>query len=452
MGSTVQLSRRYSRVVQLELNEISSDVISKLVAEGELPNFRRLGQQCRFLRTDSESRYELLEPWIQWITAHTGKTYEEHRVFRLSDVAALNHPQIWESLSEHEVSSLVIGSMNATQGKALGGVFFPDPWSKEGRVTPATWQPLWDLISRRVQGHATQAIPLGDMVRGALIASRMGVRPSLFLQIFMQLIRQRLRPSSRWRLAALFDEFLADIFLHLLRKGEAGFNTLFLNAIAHYQHHHWRRFDPAKFPSDLATPDCGNTDDPMRHGYLTYDRILGRVLDELAGTDTLLLVVSGLSQVPFTAKDSEGGMNYYRLRNHSDFTQQLGLPALGVFPLMSRDWQLRGSDSELDLATERLKSLSVNGEPLFRVMRNQPGFLFVETALTQAVPTDACIRSVDGKYSKPFWDTFTHIAIKSGHHIGTGSVWISDPLPLLQADSIPLTQVHDLTLAAHGVL
>jgi hypothetical protein len=33
--------------------------------------------------TESEPEYENLEPWVQWPSVHTGKTYDEHKVFRL---------------------------------------------------------------------------------------------------------------------------------------------------------------------------------------------------------------------------------------------------------------------------------------------------------------------------------------------------------------------------------
>ena len=106
---------RYKRVVQLELNEISSEVIDALIEKGRLPTFARLKRDYTFLKTTSENEYKLLEPWIQWVTAHTGRTFDEHRIFHLSDVHTLEHPQIWEALSRANVESAVIGSMNVVR-------------------------------------------------------------------------------------------------------------------------------------------------------------------------------------------------------------------------------------------------------------------------------------------------------------------------------------------------
>ena len=38
------------------------------------------------IKTRSEQEYELLEPWIQWVSIYTGKTAKEHGVFRLGDI------------------------------------------------------------------------------------------------------------------------------------------------------------------------------------------------------------------------------------------------------------------------------------------------------------------------------------------------------------------------------
>lgn len=55
----------------------------------------------------------LLEPWIQWVTAHTGLTFEQHNVFRLGDIADKDIPQIWEYLETNGISVGAVSPMNA---------------------------------------------------------------------------------------------------------------------------------------------------------------------------------------------------------------------------------------------------------------------------------------------------------------------------------------------------
>jgi len=422
------VSRTFERVIQLEMNEISFPVVQHLVDRGELPNFRSVLNGWTRYETVSESKYEWLEPWIQWVTAHTGKAFEEHGIFHLSDAPNLKYPQVWEELSERGVESLILGSMNATRGSALGGVFFPDPWAKQNDAHPASLKPVWDMISKKVQGHATQPLTLRDALAGCSAAVRLGVPPLLFARIATQVIRQKVDPKAAWRLAALFDEFLASLFVKLLEANRnCRYATLFVNAVAHYQHHYWRHFDPGAFTAGVLAPDCGANDDPMLFGYRTYDRILGQVLKSVDLSRTLVVIASGLSQVPFIEKDSEGGMNYYRLRDHRGFASSLGIDPDSVFPLMSRDWQL-GCAGAADRAYLRfvLESLFVGNEPVFKVSDEGEG-LFVETGVTRLVGPDEVVFGPEGRSYGAFSQHFSRIAIKSGHHTGIGCLFLSEP-------------------------
>jgi hypothetical protein len=60
------------KVILLELNELSPDLMSRFIDEGELPNFRRLRAQSTLYTTDADEDPPSLQPWIQWITVHTG--------------------------------------------------------------------------------------------------------------------------------------------------------------------------------------------------------------------------------------------------------------------------------------------------------------------------------------------------------------------------------------------
>jgi hypothetical protein len=449
--------KQYKRVIQLELNELSKEVIDQLVAKNKLPAFNHINTQWLYLKTSSENDYEKLEPWIQWVTAHTGKTYHEHQIFRLSDVHKLQYEQVWETLSQHGIQSGIIGSMNIIRRNTEGGTFFPDPWAIYNETYPELLKPLWDLISSRVQSHATKKITFSDVKKGLQACISLGLSPSLYWKMAKQILSQKMNAKNKWKLACVFDEFLAEVFIRILRKTNYGFYTLFLNAVAHYQHHYWRAFDIKPFKPDIKYDDINEDDDPIMHGYEVYDRIINRVLKEVSSDpDTLVIIVSALSQVPYTAKDHEGGMNYYRLNNHEAFAQSVGLGGneYKIFPLMSRDWQIQYSNETSRLqAINILSNLTVKGYPLFNIKENTPGFIFIETAYTKGITTDTQIKNTSGKTIGSFRDVFTNIAIKSGHHSGIGNLWISDPTAIeaKRNQEIPLTSIYKLNLKALGI-
>ena len=258
--------KKYRRVLQIELNEISIEVVEAMIAEGKLPNFKKLNQNYAFVKTESEQDYELLEPWIQWVTAHTGKTFAEHNIFRLSDVHQLKHSQIWEELSQNHIESGIIGSMNIIRRNTKGGIFFPDPWAIQNETYPNNLRPLWDLISRKVQGHATSKLTIADMLSAARACIKFKIPLSLYMAIAKQLVSQKLNPKNKWKLAGVFDLFLTAIFKNVVQSTKFGYYTLFLNSVAHYQHHYWRSFDGKNFDSSIKYPDINENDDPMRYG------------------------------------------------------------------------------------------------------------------------------------------------------------------------------------------
>lgn len=449
--------KSYKRVIQIELNELSKEVIDQLVAKNKLPAFNRINSQWLYLRTTSEDDYEKLEPWIQWVTAHTGKTYDEHQIFRLSDVHKLQHEQVWETLSKSGIQSGIIGSMNIIRRNTDGGTFFPDPWAIYNETYPEPLRPLWDLISTRVQGHATKKITFGDIKKGLQACLSLGLSPAIYWKMAKQILSQKMNAKNKWKLACVFDEFLAEIFIRVLRKTEYGFYTLFLNAIAHYQHHYWRAFDIKPFKPEIKYDDINEDDDPIMHGYEVYDRILKRIFKEIKNDpDTLIIIVSALSQVPYTAKDHEGGMNYYRLNDHKAFAQTIGLSGndFKIFPLMSRDWQIQYSnEAARQHAIAILSGLTVKGTTLFNIRENTPGFIFVETAYTKGIDPNDHIQTTDGNHVVKFKEVFTNIAIKSGHHSGIGNLWISDPdaVAAKKDQEISLSEIYNLNLQALGV-
>src|SRR5215510_5440417 len=96
----------------LEFNEINFQSVRYYSDRGQLPALRNLINEKGWATTVSEQRYEELEPWIQWVTAHTGTTLAEHGVFRLGDIIKHDLQQIWERLEEQGLRVGAISPMN----------------------------------------------------------------------------------------------------------------------------------------------------------------------------------------------------------------------------------------------------------------------------------------------------------------------------------------------------
>ncbi len=61
-----------TRMIVLELNELTPSLMQRFMSEGKLPNFSRLYHEADVYTTTAEEQPGHLDPWIQWVTVHTG--------------------------------------------------------------------------------------------------------------------------------------------------------------------------------------------------------------------------------------------------------------------------------------------------------------------------------------------------------------------------------------------
>jgi hypothetical protein len=243
------------KLVLLELNELSPELMAELIQAGELPNFRRLREESTVYSTDAGENPPALEPWIQWITVHTGVTFSEHRVFRLGDAEEkLRYPGIAKIISDAGVSVGIFGSMNAGY-RTLRGYVIPDPWNKGGRPHPPSLSSYYDFVARRVQESSRDDdASLLLEVRFATTLLRAHLSGSALWQTIRQLVAERIDTGIRWRRACLLDLYQYDVFRWLNARHDVKFSTFFSNSVAHFQHYYWRNMRPDQFCIGPTSP------------------------------------------------------------------------------------------------------------------------------------------------------------------------------------------------------
>ena len=72
------------KLILVELNEINFDIVKKYIDSSKLNNFSSLINK-NFITTTAEKEYSKLEPWIQWVSVHTGMNANKHKIFRLGE-------------------------------------------------------------------------------------------------------------------------------------------------------------------------------------------------------------------------------------------------------------------------------------------------------------------------------------------------------------------------------
>ena len=75
-------SKNERKLILIELNEINFDIVKKYISNTKLKNFSFIINN-NFKTTTAEKEYSKLEPWIQWVSVHTGMDADEHKILGL---------------------------------------------------------------------------------------------------------------------------------------------------------------------------------------------------------------------------------------------------------------------------------------------------------------------------------------------------------------------------------
>lgn len=427
------------KAILLELNEVNFSFIEKYIERGELPNFAEIFKKYSYTTTIAENEYENLEPWIQWVTVHTGKSYAEHGIFRLGDAAASDLSQIWEVLEDkYNISVAAISPMNAAANAKETTFFMPDPWSSN--VVVGTWdlKLLFAAAKVAVNNNAEGKISLSAFFQLA-ISLIPNFRFKNLPKYFSLVLASRKR---KWFKAIFLDRILMDTFYTKWRKYKPEFSSLFLNAAAHIQHHYM--YNSSVYEGENQNPSwyVERNVDPLLDIYREYDEMLGSLGDF---PNTRIFISTALSQVPNPV------MTYqYRLNNHADFLNRLSIKYENVFPRMSRDFLITFANSADALKAQKvLQSVeNAKGDYIFSV-DNRGDDLFCKInyygpaeGLQQIKCNDQTIEDFAGQVSLA--------SIENGIHTTTG-YFVDTGVAADQAEKqIPLTDIYKKIVSVYS--
>ena len=424
----------------IEINEVNFDAVRHYAALGKLPAFDRLMQSHGVAETHSEQRYEELEPWIQWVSAHTGLPLGAHGVFRLGDIVDQDIPQIWDILESAGITVGAISPMNAKNRLTRAAFFVPDPWTR----TAVTGSPLLvrlheaiaQIVGDNAQGRITprSAVTLATALVRYARPANYGHYASLLAGL----------PGRSWHKPMILDLLLTDLFIALCRKHKPDFASLFVNAAAHIQHHYL--FNSPAYagrgsnPEWYLPPGC----DPLLDVYRLYDRLIAQI--RAAFPETRLIIATGLHQ------DPHPDVTYYwRLKDHGRFLNALGIAFQSIEPLMSRDFFVRCRTAQEAMQAEaQLASIRDDkGVALFDV-DNRGDSLFVMLTYPFEI-TDQTVYIFNAREYRGLKDEVAFVAIKNGQHNGVGYMIDTAETPATVPAQLDLCSLPHRIASAFGL-
>lgn len=428
------------QLVLLELNEINFDLLRWYARRGDLPNLANLVERYGVIETTSESQYEHLEPWIQWVTAHTGLSLAQHGIFRLGDVVNHEIAQIWEVLERHGLNVGAVSPMNAKNCCRNPAFFVPDPWTRTRVVGRPALKRLYDALSQAVNDNAKGRLTLSSAAWLAV-----GTGKYARMANYWKYVRLGLAGRSKpWSKAILLDLLLTDIFVSETRRTKPAFASLFLNAGAHIQHHYM--FNSPAYRGGVRNPEwyIAGSIDPVLDVYRAYDEIVGQIA--AAFPETRLMLATGLHQ------DFHDELTFYwRLKDHTAFLRHLDIPFLRVYPRMSRDFLVAcASRADAKVAAQTLASVKgEDGQRIFEV-DNRGTDLFVMLTYPHDIRADfECV--IGDKPFRGLADSVVFVAIKNGKHNGIGYFVDTGRADHGAPERFPLEELPARICAALGV-
>lgn len=417
------------KIIQLEFNELCPTLIDGFIAQGHLRNFARLKNQCHVFTTDAEEKAPNLEPWIQWVTVHTGLSFANHKVFDLGDGHRLKVPRVWDIVGQHGQKVWICGSMNASFQKPIHGFILPDPWSTGVRPYPdGMFDSFVNFIRANVQEHTRAKVPVSkaDQLRFLTFMTTHGMKPETVTSIVKQLLGER-GGSNRWKRAVILDQLQWDVFSWIWQRQEPAFSTFFLNSTAHFQHMYWRNMDPSVFSVKPTQTEQEQYSNAVLFGYQKMDAIVEKCL-KLMDTNTIVVLATGLSQQPCLKYEGSGGKEFYRPEDPDKLFEFAGFAGRPEFaPVMSEQFRLFfASQAEADDAKKALLGLRMGDRPVM-LARTEGSEVFAGCTIFERLPSDSTIVNSKGVVRR-FYELFYNCnLVKSGMHHPDGMLWISTP-------------------------
>ena len=157
------------KIVFIELNELNFDFIQEYIQRfpNKYKNLNIIYKEA--INTTSEKEYHLLEPWIQWVTIHTGLSAKDHNIFRLGDFVNSNKKQYFEEIESLGFKVGMISSMNTVNRLKNAAYFIPDPWTETQSDGSYFSQLVNKILKSTVNSNAQNKIGLKNYFYLSLI-------------------------------------------------------------------------------------------------------------------------------------------------------------------------------------------------------------------------------------------------------------------------------------------
>jgi hypothetical protein len=191
-----------------------------------------------------------LDPWVQSVSINTGKSSKKHKIFKLGETLNKNHIQVWDKLSQKNITCSVWGAMNSRlrDNKNLN-YYFPDPWNFKDKTKPKNLMGLYHLPNYYAKNYLKFnyfKFFYFSLIFFLTLITKVNLN-IFFKDLFFTIKLFFKRGIKNFILFFLFDIIFLNIFEKTIANKKSSFSMIFLNSIAHYQHNNWNELKNEKY-------------------------------------------------------------------------------------------------------------------------------------------------------------------------------------------------------------
>ncbi len=402
------------KLIFIQLNELNFDQVKYYIKKYNLKNFKKL-LKLNYNKTISEKKYELLEPWIQWVSTYTGLSAKEHKVLHLGDIVKLKKKQIFEIIENKGFNVGVIGAMNSLNKLKKPKYFIPDPWTKSTPDQNFLSRLITNTLSTTVKNNSNLEMNL-SLILKLLFIFVCVVRVKKYFY-FINLFFQSLK--KKWFKAIFLDHLINEIHLNYFKKHQPNFSTVFFNASAHIQHHYFLSSERNINKKVIPQWYIHKKDDPLKDVVKSYDKILENYLSDYQKNFDLILA-TGLTQIPVKKP-----IFYWKIKNYNKFLIFFNIKFTEIRQLMSRDFIIHlKSNKEIKKNFNILNKIYIYNkknntkEKAFKILKKRKDSIFV--TLTYPFNVSNKDEFIYKNKKLNMKNNIDFVAIKNGEHCSDG--------------------------------
>lgn len=336
------------KLLVIELNECDFDFFlhgAKKYNFSIIKNFLLSKNKINTFTKDKHEGFNL-DPWVQWISVHTGKLSREHKIYRLGQKLNKSKKQIWETLSKKKINCTVWGAFNSTLNKKDNiDLFFPDPWSFKEKAFPNNFNSFLMLPRYYAKNYPSinklklfffSIIFFYKILFSKIIFSILKILPAL-IKIFTI---SKLKSFNLYFFLDLISLFIVN---KNLKKKKSDLVIIALNSFAHYQHNYW---DTKKY----------------EYVYFWYLNEIIKIIKKIENDYDSSIIFNGFSQKKIK--------NEFHLRPKEpiSFFEKLNLNFKNIEPNMSTGAIVNfNSFEEKNKAIKKISSMQLYSYPIFEI-------------------------------------------------------------------------------------